>query len=79
MADGNILKKVRAEIAQRGGDEFSAVNGNSSLADLKQDIQNLKIEMVEAKKIALKEVHDKYTSLIDELERNYAFMLKLSS
>lgn len=80
MALGDELRKVRAEISRRSGrSEFSALENNPSLAEMRDQIQALKIEMNEAKKAAMTAAAEPYIEAITKLEADYAFFMKLSS
>lgn len=80
MALGDQLRKVRAEISRRSGQsEFSALENNPSLVEIRDQIQALKVEMNEAKKVAMTEAAKPYVEAIEKLEADYAFFLKLSS
>lgn len=76
---GKILKEVRARISQLGNSEFAAVADQPMLKQLWEQIQDLRAEMNEAKKAAAAEAAKPYMETIEQAEKRYAMLLKLSS
>jgi hypothetical protein len=76
---GKILKEVRARIAKLGNSEFAAVADQPMLRQMWEQIQDLRAEMNEAKKAAAAEAAKPYLETIEQVEKRYAMLLKLSS
>lgn len=76
---GKILKEVRARISAMGNSEFAAVADQPLLKELFEQIQELRAEMNEAKKLAAAEAAKPYMETIEQAEKRYAMLLKLSS
>lgn len=76
---GKILKEVRARISAMGNSEFAAVADQPMLKGMWEQLQDLRAEMNEAKKLAAAEAAKPYQEAIEQLEKRYAMLLKLSS
>ena len=73
----NNLDKTRREIALHGTSELDVREDLSDAQDLWREIQNLKRDMSVAKRNAAEEVAKPYFEKIQELEDEYALILKL--
>lgn len=75
--DENNLNKTRREIATHGTSELDVRENLPDAQDLWRQIQDLKKEMNAAKKEAAEEAAKPFMEKIQELENEYAFVLKL--
>lgn len=75
----NILRQVQNQISSLGGSELDAVENMPMLQSMWEQMQELRKEMNEAKKKASEEAAAPYLAAMAEIERRYAFMIKLSS
>lgn len=75
----NVLSKIREELAVAGKSEFTAQNKQPELKKLMEQMQDLRLEMAQAKKKAAEEAAQPYIETLSMLEKRYAFMLKLST
>lgn len=74
-----LLKKLRDELAEAGKSEFVAQNKQPELKRLIDQMQELRLEMAQAKKQAAEEAAKPYLEVLGKLEKRYAFMLKLAA
>lgn len=75
----SILEEVREKMTSFGGSEHEAQENMPALQGMWDQVQALKQEMNAAKKKASEEAAKPYLDAIAEIERRYAFILKLSS
>lgn len=75
----DILTDVRNALASFGGSEFDAKSNMPALQDMWDKQQELRREMNEAKKKAAEEAAKPYLEAMEEIQRRYAFVLKLQS
>jgi hypothetical protein len=74
-----LLTDIRNSISSFGSSEFDAVANQPALLEMWDKVQELKLEMNQAKKKAAEEAAAPYLEAITEIERRYAFILKLQS
>ena len=75
----SVLSKIREELAVAGKSEFTAQSKQPELKKLMEQMQDLRLEMAQAKKKAAEEAAKPYIDTLAILEKRYAFMLKLST
>lgn len=74
-----VLKSVRKRLSELGNSEFSAREDQPALVEMWEKMQDLREEMNEAKKAAAAEAAKPYLEAIQEIEKRYAMLLKLSA
>jgi len=74
-----ILTDVRNALASFGGSEFDARENSEALKDMWDKLQDLRREMNAAKQKAAEEAAKPYMEAMGEVQRRYAFILKLQS
>jgi uncharacterized alpha-E superfamily protein len=77
MSEKPILNQIRDKMSSIGSSELDARENVPALQDMWEKVQDLKREMNEAKKKAAEEAAAPYLEMINEIERRYAFILKL--
>lgn len=75
----NLLKRIRDDLASSGRSEFVAQEKQPALKKLQDQIQELRVEMMAAKKKAADEAAAPYLKTIEDLEKRYVFLLKLTA
>jgi hypothetical protein len=75
----DILTEIRNTISSFGGSELEAKANMPALAQMWDKMQDLKREMNEAKKKAAEEAAKPYLEAMEEVQRRYAFIMKMSS
>lgn len=78
MSD-KILTDVRNTLSSFGGSELAAKENMPALQGMWEKMQELRKEMNEAKKLAAEEAAKPYLEAMEEIQRRYAFILKLSN
>ena len=73
------LNKVRDDISKAGKSELEVLQDLPCAEDIWKQIQELRMQMNEAKRKAAEEAAKPYLKEITELEEQYALVLKLSS
>jgi len=73
----SLLFDVRSKLGQIGTDELSIRENQPALSSLWSQMQDLREEMNLAKKSAALKASEPYLQTMNELEKKYAFMLKL--
>ncbi len=76
MSD-KILTDIREQLARFGGSELEAKENMPALETMFDRLQELRTEMNEAKKKAAEEAAAPYLEAMAEIQRRYAFILKL--
>ena len=74
-----LLADARHELAKAGKSEFSLQEKFTHMTELFAKIQSLREEMNIAKKAASEAAAKPYLELINEIEQEYAVILKLSA
>lgn len=72
-----LIQRVRKNIALAGGSEALALSTDASIKQLWTDKQELIQEMNKAKKAAAEEAAKPYLDLIEEINKQYAFLLQM--
>lgn len=72
-----LIQRVRKNIAEAGGSEALALSTDASIKQLWADKQELIQEMNQAKKAAAEEAAKPYLDLIEEINKQYAFLLQM--
>jgi len=75
----SILNDVRARIAELGGSELATKEDMPALQELWEKMQELRVEMYEVKKKAAEDAAAPYMEAIAEIEKRYAFLLRMTS
>lgn len=75
----SVLKEIRDTISSFGGSELEAKKNMPALEDMWGKMQDLRREMNEAKKKAAEEAAKPYLEAMAEVEKRYAFIIKMSS
>lgn len=73
----SLLFDVRSKLSNIGTDELSIRENQPALSQLWQQMQELREEMNHAKKLASLKASEPYLETINDLEKKYAFLLKL--
>lgn len=74
----DFLNKTRDELASSGTSEVGIVSDTPGAENIWKEIQAIKKEMNDAKKIAAEKAAKPYLKKLKELEEQYIFVLKLS-
>lgn len=77
MKNQTVLQSVRQLMTSIGVSEQDARDNIPALQEMWEKTQDLKKEMNEAKRKAAEEAAKPYLEMISEIERRYAFILKL--
>lgn len=75
----SVLERVRKELKDSGRDAFGAAEANPALDEIMDQIQALRMEMNIAKKQAAEKAAAPFLEQINQLESDYALILKLSA
>lgn len=78
-AKGSLLANIRKQMMQSGTSEAELLADEGHAKSLFDQIQNLRLEMNEAKKAAAADAAKPYLETIEKIERQYALIVKLSS
>ena len=75
----SILPDIRKQLLRLGASETASQSDNELVQSLWGQMQDVRAEMNEAKKVAAAEAAKPYLEIIDQIEKRYAMYLKLSS
>lgn len=75
----NILASLRKQLMSSGQSEAEVLASGDAVKQMFDQIQTLRLEMNDAKKKAAEEAATPYVELIQQIEKRYALMIKLSS
>lgn len=73
----SIVQAIRKNIAEAGGSEAKAIAANDGLRSLWEHKQRLLMEMNKAKKAAAEAAAEPFLEEIEEIDRQYAFLLQM--
>ena len=79
MSNGSVLAAVRKQMMTSGHSEHEVLADGGGLAAVFDQMQDLRNEMNEAKRAAVKKVEEEYAEAFTKLEKRYAMLAKLSA
>lgn len=75
----SVLDDIRKKLATLGNSEFTAKEDQPALQEMWEKMQELREEMNNAKKAAAAEAAKPYLEAIEQIEKRYALLLRLSA